>query len=133
MSLGGGDSIATAYGSEITVLSVLKQCEEMLKAHDLSCLHGSTFSKCVVCQKGTISNIGRMDEMGLFQLDPELTRLLAIEEDESLWTKFRNDLNRKSEKEAQEQALAIMRGLIRETALHVREDEVPPSFLAFLT
>ena len=65
-------------GGEVTVLTVLRQCEEMLKAHDLSCLHGSTFSKCPICQRGTISNIGHIDKLGCFQLDPELSKLLAI-------------------------------------------------------
>ena len=116
----------------MTVLSVLRQCEEMLKAHDLSCLHGSTFSKCVVCQKGRVANIGRVDELGNFQLDPELSRLLAIEEDESFWAKFRNDLNRKSEKEAQEAAHSLLQVLMQEVAQTIGAEEAPPTFFPFL-
>lgn len=116
----------------MTVLSVLRQCEEMLKAHDLSCLHGSTFAKCIVCQKGNVANIGRVDDLGAFQLDPELSRLLAIEEDESFWTKFRNDLNRKSEKEAQDQCQSTLQTLLREVTRTMREEEVPATFFPFL-
>ena len=130
--MSSGESITSGFGGEVTVLSVLRQCEEMLKAHDLSCLHGSTFAKCIVCQKGNVANIGRVDELGAFQLDPELSRLLAIEEDESFWTKFRNDLNRKSEKEAEDQSKALLKGLIQEVARTMREEEVPGTFLPFL-
>lgn len=105
----------------------------MLDNHNLVCLHGSNHTQCYKCSKGYVNNIGKIDKLGCFKLDPVIEMTIKGHEDENLWDKLRNEVKLKSEREAYLNSCKIMTEVMQEVLEHTPESSIPKSFIEFLS
>ncbi|CAG9319173.1 unnamed protein product [Blepharisma stoltei] len=115
------------------ISKVLADCERMLDNHDLFCLHGISRARCIKCSRGHVSNIGKINKLGSFKLDPVLEKMMKTHEEDNIWDRLKNEVKLKSEREAIENSCKIMTEVIEEVLQHTPEENIPVSFIQFLS
>lgn len=78
-----------------------------------------------------IKNIGSLDRLGNFKLDPNLKSNLT-KEDLSYWERLKSELFEPSDKEVQDEAQKIITEVLSEVVKHSPDTICPESFKSFL-
>jgi len=119
--------------SAFNLSRVLAECQQKLDNEDYSCIHGIKLSRCSVCSRSRVNNIGRLDKLGCFKLDPEIEKRLVGVKEESFWDKIKGDFKEKHEKEAHLKTVKLLSELMQEMLEHIPQENAPQTFLEFLT
>lgn len=76
-------------------------------------LRSSTMPYCDSFRKSPIKNIGSLDQLGNFQLDPKIKYQLD-DDNATYWERIKKDLFQKSEKEVMNEATKIIHEVLGE-------------------